>query len=126
MKKSFAIFIALLYIAITSGFTLDLHYCMGKLSAVKLQAHADEHCHKCGKNGKCCKDEIKFCKVDLSHEAVKAPVNTAPVVKNLSLPLIIFPVPPVALSSYFTAYDHHAPPGNEGVPLFIKHCTYRI
>lgn len=127
MKKLAAILIALLYTAITSGFTVNLHYCMGKLAGVKLQAHADKHCDKCGRSGKCCKDEIKFCKAEFSHEAAaKVQVITAPVAMDLALPVIILPVPPVAASSHFTAYDHHAPPGRGLTPLYIQHCTYRI
>lgn len=123
MKKLAAIFIALLYVAITSGFTVNVHYCMGKLAGVKLQAHAEKHCDKCGKAGKCCKDEIKFCKADFSHEAAaKVEVNTAPAAIDLALPLIILPVPPVVISRHFTAYYQHAPP----LTLYKKHCTYRI
>lgn len=127
MKKLVAIFIAFLYIAVGSGFTVNMHYCMGKLAAVKLQAHADKHCNKCGKSGKCCKDEIKFCKADFSHEAAaKVQVNTVPAVKDLTLPVIILPVPPVAAIHQFTAYNLHGPPGQGAIPLFIQHCAYRI
>lgn len=125
MKKLAAILIALLYIAISSGFTVNVHYCMGKLAGVKLQAHAEKHCDKCGKSGKCCKDEIKFCKADFSHEAAaKVQVVTAPVALDLALPVLVLPIPPVVVSDHFIAYDDHAPPPN--LSLYKKHCVYRI
>lgn len=127
MKKLVAILVALLYIAVSSGFTVNMHYCMGKLAGVKLQAHADKHCNKCGKSGKCCKDEIRFCKADFSHEAAaKVQANTAPAVKVLTLPVIIYTAPPATIIRQFTAYHLHGPPGQGAIPLFKQLCVYRI
>lgn len=129
MKKFTVILIAILYTAVTSGFTVNVHYCMGKLATVKLQSHADHACNKCGKPGKsgnCCKDEFKYCKFEASHQAVKVIQSVAPEVMDLSLPVIIVPVPPVQVITTFSAYYHHAPPGISDIPLYIQHCTYLI
>ncbi|MCK7557044.1 hypothetical protein MKQ70_19345 [Chitinophaga sedimenti] len=76
MKKLLTIFIAVLYVAITSGFTVNVHYCMGEIASVKFHNADDDACNKCGKpgakgGGDCCKDVHKFLKVDQSHQAAK-------------------------------------------------------
>jgi hypothetical protein len=125
MKRIAAILIAIIYTTITCGFTVDVHYCMGQLAGVKLQSHTDHSCNKCGKAGKCCKDELKFCKVSISHEAAKTLQVYPPVAQNLHLPVIILPTPPLASVFSFTAFNPHAPPGQGDPPLHILHCVFR-
>jgi hypothetical protein len=125
MKKFATIIIALLYTAITSGFTVHAHYCMGKLAGVNFKASTDV-CGKCGKSGKCCHDEFKFCKVNVQHEIVKVQQTIVPATKDLSLPVIILPVPAINSSISFIVYRDHAPPGDGLSPLYIQYCTYRI
>jgi hypothetical protein len=124
MKKFITIIIALLYTAITSGFTVHAHYCMGKLAEINFKVSTDL-CGKCGKSGKCCHDEVKFCKVNVQHETVKVQQTVVPASKDLSLPVIIVPVPPVSISS-FILYQGHAPPEEGNNPLYIQYCTYLI
>ena len=123
MKKFTTIIIALLYTALTSGFTVHAHYCMGKLAELGLHA-SHKACNKCGKQGKCCHEESKFCKVTVQHETVKVQQSVVPVSKDLSLPVIIVPVVPV--KAFSIAYNDHAPPGDGPLPLYIQHCTYLI
>jgi hypothetical protein len=130
MKKLTTILFALLYITLTSGFTVNVHYCMGKFASVNFTSQADDVCNQCskpGKKGKCCKDEYKYCKVDVSSHEVTANVQYAstPAVKDLRLPVIIVPVPPVTVT-HFTAYYHHGPPEQGQIPLYVQYCTYLI
>jgi hypothetical protein len=129
MKRSITILLAFLYITLTGGFSVNVHYCMGKLASVDFKSHADDACNKCGKSGKknkCCRDEARFCKVDISsHVVAKVHQTSEPAVKDLSLPVVILPVPELTVP-LFTAYYHHGPPDDEPIPLYIQHCTYLI
>lgn len=129
MKRFITILLAFLYITLTSGFTVSVHYCMGKLASVNFKSQPDDVCNMCskpGKKGKCCKDEYKYCKVDVSsHEVAKVQQNIEPSVKALSLPVIILPVPALTVT-HFNTFNNHGPPDPEHTPLYIQYCTYLI
>ncbi len=129
MKRFITILLAFLYVTLTSGFTVNAHYCMGKLASVDFKSHADDICNMCskpGKKGKCCKDEYKYCKADVSsHEVAKVQQNSEPSVKALSLPVIIVPVPALTVT-HRTAVNNHGPPECGPIPLYIQYCTYLI
>lgn len=67
--KKFALFIlAILYISTSTGATLNMHYCMGKLADWDFGHNTSKNCGSCGMekgnendNG-CCKDEQKLIK----------------------------------------------------------------
>ncbi|MBC9930465.1 HYC_CC_PP family protein [Chitinophaga qingshengii] len=131
MKRFFAIFFALLYTLLTSGFTVNVHYCMGKLASVKLQNLPDEdQCKRCGRPVKsmdCCKNEVKFCKVTTSHQAAKALQQSAPVMMDLQLPVKILstPAPLAALQLHQRSYPHD-PPDIGTMPVFLRNCVFLI
>lgn len=129
MKRSVTILLAFLYITLTGGFSVNVHYCMGKLASLDFTSHQNDTCNKCGKPGKknsCCRDEYKFCKVDVSsHVVAKVHQSTEPAVKDLNLPVIIMSAPELPVT-HFTAYYHHGPPDRASVPLYIRYCTYLI
>jgi hypothetical protein len=128
VKKITAILLALLYTAITSGFTVNLHYCMGKLASVKL-ASPSEECGKCGKTTTtdgCCKDKQQFCKVTVSHQGAKAQQTPVVSVLALHLPVAVQTVPAVRSITSFIAYYNHAPPDKAGIPLYKRHRAFLI
>jgi hypothetical protein len=129
MKRIITILLVFLYITLTSGFTVNAHYCMGKLASVGLISHADELCNKCGKpgkKGKCCREEAKFCKADVSsHQIAQTQQSSVPAVKDLSLPVIIVPAPAIS-NTPTIAYYSHGPPDCKAIPLYIQFCTYLI
>ncbi|MBC9913963.1 HYC_CC_PP family protein [Chitinophaga varians] len=131
MKRFFAIFFAVLYTLLTSGFTVNVHYCMGKLASVKLQNVPDEdQCKRCGRPVKsmdCCKNEVKFCKVTTSHQAAKALQQDAPVTIDLQLPVKILHTP--SLSSLQLppgGYPHEPPDIGATTPVFLRNCVFLI
>jgi hypothetical protein len=129
MKRFITILLAFLYITLTSGFTVNAHYCMGKLASVNFKSQADDVCNMCsksGKKGKCCKDEYKYCKVDVSsHQVAKVQQSSEPSVKVLSLPVIIVLVPALTVT-HLTTFNNHGPPDYGNTPLYIQYCTYLI
>lgn len=67
MKRLLVSILAILYFAVSSGATVHLHYCMGKLVQVSLIEDDSEDCAHCGmkKNvckKKCCKEDKKIIK----------------------------------------------------------------
>lgn len=129
MKKMLTICFAVLYTLITSGFTVNVHYCMGELASIDLHESHDEGCSKCGMpvKGDCCQDEAKWLKVDDSQMAAKA-------FAGLSQSITAVPVTlqPAWLQSAIvqpvlqTWAPLHAPPLIPAVPLFTRHCTFLI
>lgn len=66
MKKAVIAILTFLYISTSTGATIHLHYCMGKLVNWNLRHKPGKVCSKCGmkinhktKNNGCCKDEYK-------------------------------------------------------------------
>lgn len=129
MKQFFAILFATLYITLTSGFAVNVHYCMGKLASVDLREAPANHCGKCGKPAKgmdCCKDEFKFCKVTETHQAAKALQADLDPVTDMQLPVRILPASVLPVQEMFTAgYPHH-PPDIPSAPIFLRNCTFLI
>lgn len=73
MKKIIVAIIAFLYMGISSGVAMDIHYCMGKKAGVGFYGDDKDKCNKCGMKGKknpCCHDQHKFYKLNDSHKNV--------------------------------------------------------
>lgn len=130
MKKVFTVILALLYLATTSGATVHLHYCMGKLVDKNLWNQENDSCSKCGmekssdSGNDCCKDEQQLVKVEKEHQ------KTETVFQPLQL------VTPVPTYSELTAVSFssiteenptsNAPPRGSGLALFKRNCVFRI
>jgi hypothetical protein len=132
MKKLFTITLAFLYLAITSGLVLEMHYCMGKLAASEFSFVTHDHskaCSKCGmENGKnkCCKDEVKVVKLQDVHKQVSLDYQ-------IDVPVAILPYhtwqyayyAPVTSDRNYT-YNSHAPPLISNVSMMVLNSVFRI
>lgn len=119
----------MLYTLITSGFSVNLHYCMGELASVDLHDSHEEGCGKCGMpvKGDCCKDEAKFLKLDNTHQAAKAFAGFTTSVTALPVP----PQPVWLQAEHVTPVLHvwaplHAPPLIPATPLYVRHCIFLV
>ena len=64
MKRLFTLLIAILYLGVSSGIALQVHYCMDKVAAFTLMPAASDKCDTCGMKGNsCCRDEVTFFKL---------------------------------------------------------------
>lgn len=131
MKKFLAISFACLYIAVTSGLVLQVHYCMGKLAgtSVTLADNDDHACSKCGmekQKNKCCHDEVNFLKLQDAHKPISFGYDIqAPVVATQQewSPIQIGQLPVVECGSI----NNHSPPEAYGQPaIYLLHCVFRI
>ena len=128
MKRFFAILLVTLYVTLTSGVAVNVHYCMGKLAGVDLHDSPADVCNKCKKPAKgmdCCKDEVKFCKLTESHQGAKVAQQHDIAAIDLQLPVIVLSAP--ALTSQATLNSApHDPPDEDSTPLFLRNCIFRI
>lgn len=132
VKRIFVVILSILYITSTTGATLHMHYCMGKLADWGLGHKSSEKCSKCGmvkknkKGNDCCKDEHKFLKND-------ADQKTAETVSRLITVLwVAVPASFVEMSfNDFTSLTvenpaSNAPPRSMGTAIYIRNCTFLI
>ena len=95
MKKVIVAIIAILYMSLSSGIAMEIHYCMGKKAGIEFYGDQKDKCGRCGMKGQkgCCNDEHKFFKLNDSHKTVSNEVA--------------FGIPdPVILTSY-AEYGRH-------------------
>jgi len=127
MKKFSIAILAFIYLGVSSGIAMNVHYCMGKISSVDLMHNSDK-CGKCGmKKGKggCCKDEFKIVKLNDAHKLISNEVN--------------FSIPVGAVNNNYSNYNtnlvfkeinylvnNNSPPGSQCTSLNILHCVFRI
>jgi len=126
MKKIFAILLGLIYLAVSSGIVVNMHYCMGKLADISYNTQTDSHCGICGMDDSgCCHDDVKVVKLEDSYKSATIINFQLPVLEALS------PGTPV-----YTFSIHHScpgvvsyandPPDIQQPSLTILHSVFRI
>lgn len=127
MKRLLTAIIAILYFTISSGFVVNLHYCMGKLRAQKVAVSAKKMCacKKAEDKKGCCKTTYKVIKLDDKHQI-------SSIAFNVLTPVIYLPVRQMDVSAVLLqeseklqAYAANAPP-QEQAPLNVLYCVFRI
>jgi hypothetical protein len=132
MKRFFAFILLLIYSVTSIGATVQLHYCMGRLSGWSL-AFAESHSKECSKCGMekthsdkgCCHDENKLLKIQddqkanyVSLEILKLSVAT-PVIIDRSVTYLL------PEKSELLPKTNAPPLINDG-DLCIRNCVFRI
>ncbi len=75
IKKVLISFIAVFYLAVTSGVIVNIHYCMGRISSVSFGHDADHEkqtsniCSMENTESNCCRVDVKKVKLNDLHEA---------------------------------------------------------
>ena len=127
MKKFLLTILTLIYMTVSSGVAMEIHYCMGKRAGVDLYNTADEKCGRCGmkeKKGGCCNDEHVFYKLADAHKNVYNDYNAF-----VSPVIIVNDLISFSADIFYPVNTKNilkAPPGNYGPPLFVKNCVFRI
>ena len=133
MKKFLVFILSFIYLTASTGATVRMHYCMGKLVEWSLQHDSKnkDKCKKCGmknsanKKG-CCKDEQKHIQIEKDQKDATLQYNFikqshAPASYSITESVFIYIISPVL---EFTTT--HAPPFKEKAPAFIRNCVFRI
>jgi len=130
MKKFIIAIFAVFYLVVSSGFTLHMHYCMGKLADLGLFDVQKDKCNACGmpksKTSACCKDEHRV--VKFTHDQ-KSGDNSNIKIKQLTK--LLPPMVEVGYSSvlFQTACKLHYNlplPHFRSAPVFLRNCNFRI
>lgn len=125
MKKFLIAILAIVYLAVSSGVAMSIHYCMGKVSSVDL-VHTSDKCSKCGMKtkGGCCKDEFKIVKLSDSHKLIANEINIFSPVAIIDNSKRVFDTDIYSLN--IKVGNNHSPPDSPGVSLNILYCVFRI
>jgi hypothetical protein len=128
VKKVFISILAILYITITSGVMVNIHYCMGKMTSVEYGNEKQKNCSSCGMEQKdgCCHTEHKFIKSGDQHLFVKniADLSAGYVVAVSETPA--YPINDFYTSRVLLYSPSHSPPDNRQNNLRLYNCVFRI
>ena len=126
MKKVLIFIVAIIYLSVSSGVAMTIHYCMGKVSSIDLFHHSDK-CGKCGMKttGDCCKDEFKIVKLTDSHKIFSSEINIFIPVAILDNSKSIFDAN-FQNTQIVTLFNNHSPPISLGTSLCILNSIFRI
>ena len=118
----------LVYGLSSTGASLYLHFCCGKLDEVSFTVPHKDGCNgeEAEWGGACCNNIAIDLKLDADqHPTAKwTPAFTEPVALAASLPTWIAPA---SLPLFTSAPWAHAPPGSPpSIPAYIQNCVFRI
>jgi hypothetical protein len=132
MKKLIVAILAILYMGSTTGATIHMHYCMGKLVDKGLWHGKAKKCSLCKKQDKkkscsksCCKDSHKFIKLEKDQKTGETAfqfVQQVAVLYSNHFAEVFQPFT-VSLTQAYPV-SNGPPPGK--VHSYILHCTFRI
>lgn len=132
MKRFVAAILAVLYISTSSGATIHMHYCMGKLADWGLGNNKSKTCGNCGmeksdeKDNGCCKDEHKFVKNETDQKAAEAGFQMMQSV-SIALPVSFFEIQDNNIPSVTEENPiSHAPPRSSGVAVYLLNRSFLI
>ncbi|MBY0480237.1 MAG: hypothetical protein K2Q21_02690 [Chitinophagaceae bacterium] len=132
MKKFIVSIFAILYLGLSTGATVHMHFCMGKLVGSDLW-HSEQSgvCGKCGmektnSKNKCCKDEHKVVKIVQDQKVADAAYHAVQLIP-VEILLNHFSIPQIFVSSSIEENPNsNAPPLDYQVPIYIRNCVFRI
>ena len=125
MKQAVVFILAFLYLGLTSGLSVNIHYCMGKISEVKFESVSENACGNCGKEKmNCCGHIYQLVKVNDEHQAVdntelKAPITTIESFSDLHVMLLKTKTP--ISSAAYSPVPLYFPPD-----INVLNCVFRI
>lgn len=132
MKKFIVTILAFVYISSSTGASIYMHYCMGKLADWGIGHNDTKTCGKCGmkksqeKNNGCCKDEHKFIKNNTDQKTAESAFNALQLITAV-IPVSFIEIPSIGFS--FAPEENpisHAPPRSSGVAVYVRNCVFRI
>lgn len=132
MKRFIIFVLAVLYLGLSTGATVHMHYCMGKLVGSSLwHNEKSDLCSNCGmkkstSKNKCCKDEHKAVKI-IQDQKVADDVYHSIQLESTEFVLNHFMIREPFVSSIIEEhYYSNAPLLNYQIPIYIRNCVFRI
>lgn len=131
MKKFLLTILAFVYLGVSTGATIHVHYCMGKLVNIGLVNKSSSRCDKCGmattQQGKgCCHDEQHFVKIEKDQNTTTAAYQIMQF-SSIAVPSNYFELSPIATGSIIHEYPvTNVPPVKRLIPIFLLNRNFRI
>ncbi|HEY1009930.1 MAG: HYC_CC_PP family protein [Daejeonella sp.] len=130
MKNLIVTILAVFYLGVSSGASVYVHYCMGKVVESGFVSKEGKACNECGmkadKPGDCCKHDSKELKIDSAQKTSSNSFDFSvfgtdlPSNRNSGIPQIfttaLIEEQPVS----------NSPPRTDSTPVFIRNCIFRI
>jgi hypothetical protein len=128
MKKLYIGILAIVYMAVSSGIAVQLHYCMGDNAGMELYGSSSDKCGKCGMTEKetgCCHDEFKFYKLTDSYKNVSNEISFAAssVAVVADYNIYNWQMPDITA---MRAVNNHSPPDYTKPDVCIMNCVFII
>lgn len=126
MKNFILIVLLLLHTAASSGTVISAHYCMGSFASLGIGEKHAIGCETCGmEDENCCHDDIKVIKIDGIQKLINTTSNLIPRQLFLISEQLYFP------SSQTTSIEKRGFTFcpiklNDGPPIFLLNCNFRI
>lgn len=126
MRKALISALAVMYMTITSGVMVNVHYCMGEFAALSFGNEADSHCGKCGMEDQagCCHTDHQLVKTDDNHLLVQN------LFEGFGLAEALVPAasaePQLSLVSHSSSSYYHHPPDQRLNKLRLYNGVFRI
>ena len=123
MKKAVAFIVSLLYLSLTTGLSVNIHYCMGEILDVQFESYNNDD--KCKTKMPCCGHDYHFVKVSDEHQQISNDLNLkAPVVE---LHWINPPGDELISSTIDRSITNaNSPPLLTDPDIYIQNCVFRI
>lgn len=128
MKRFLIVIFALLYVGLSSGITLTIHQCMGKLVGVDIWQ--SETCERCGMRhdmNSCCSTQTQFLKIS-DDQDISQPqtVKYMPTVLSLLFELHDLHEAFETVKGIHGPVCHLTPFERSGTDRLVRHCTFLI
>lgn len=126
MKRLLALILSFSFIAASSGASVNIHYCRGKVSSVSWSILPTPSC-KCGKKTMkgCCKTETRLVKLsDNAKQPEFTAAHSMPVVEAAPVTTHFVPQPleaDLTVTTFSTT-----PPGSERISVFLRNRVFRL
>lgn len=128
MKKILASILLILYVSISSGVVINLHYCMNKLDSAKLGMAKSDSCNRCGMpteeaNG-CCHDELKIIKIQDAQKVSQLNYDSHTLQVDLIPQSELFEQYVISADQVIFSENHSPPLSKQDT--YLLNCVFRI
>lgn len=125
MKKSLSIILmSILYLFVSAGVSISLHYCGGKFKRISLSLYNTQEDCCCGgkkKSKKCCQEKTSFIKVKDIHKSTALTDTPDTSVKKVEFNLNLSNWQLPLFSTGDVSVFHKPPPLSYKSPLYLTH-----
>ena len=127
MKKIIAGILSVIYLTVTSGFAINIHYCMGHVSSINYTYSDSKKCGHCGMENKkgCCHSEFKVIKLTDDQQLAKANICISPFPAEINSGVTNL-LQCNQGAERIATIDYHSPPDKRLSDVYLHDRVFRI